>query len=219
MAEFIVHTIPGSPYARAVMATLEEKGAAWTLAAMAPGDSRREPHLSRHPFARLPVLEHGDFILFETQAILRYLDRILPVPPLTPESPEAAARMDQLIGINDWYLFPNCANVIVFHRIIGPALLGTTSDVAAITEAMPRAHLAFAQISRLLGDKLHLTGPAISLADLIIAPQMEFFSRTPEWQELIAGRANLVGWLERMEARPSFQRTIWEKLTDLVQAA
>ena len=37
MSEFTVHTIPGSPFARAVLATLEEKGASYRLAPMAPG--------------------------------------------------------------------------------------------------------------------------------------------------------------------------------------
>lgn len=212
MAEFVVHTIPGSPYSRAVMATLGEKHAPWTLAAITPSDTRQEPHLSRHPFSRMPVLQHGDFILYETQAILRYLDRILPDPPLTPTSPQVAARMDQLIGINDSYLFPNCATIIVFQRVVGPALFGTTPDPAAITEAMPRAHLAFAQISRMLGDSTFMTGASISLADLMIAPQLELFSRTPEWKELTAQRDNLADWLQRMEARASLQNTTWERI-------
>jgi glutathione S-transferase len=83
MAEFTVHTIPGSPFARAVFATLEEKGAPWRIAPLAPGTTRQEPHLSRHPFGRMPVLEHDRFHLYETQAILRYLDRILPRPGWT----------------------------------------------------------------------------------------------------------------------------------------
>jgi glutathione S-transferase len=32
----------------------------------------------------VPVLEHDGFLLYETQAILRYLDRVLPKPALTP---------------------------------------------------------------------------------------------------------------------------------------
>ena len=123
-AESVVHTIPGSPFARAVMATLEEKGVAWRLAPLAPGALKQEPHVSRQPFGRMPVLQHGHFILYETQAILRYLDRVLPDPALTPASPEDAARMDQVMGINDCYLFPGCADVIAFQRVVGPALLG-----------------------------------------------------------------------------------------------
>src|SRR6476646_7732059 len=105
MSEFTVHTIPGSPFARAVLATLEEKGASYRLAPMAPGAHKSPEHLARHPFGRVPVLEHGGFVLYETQAILRYLDRVLPKPALTPADPQLAARMDQLMNINDWYLF------------------------------------------------------------------------------------------------------------------
>ena len=59
MSEFTVHTIPGSPFARAVPATLEEKGASYRLAPMAPGARKSPEHLARHPFGRVPVLEHG----------------------------------------------------------------------------------------------------------------------------------------------------------------
>ena len=85
---FVVHTVPGSPFARAVLATLEEKGAPYRIAPIALGGHKTEPHLARHPFGRMPVLEHDGFILYETQAILRYLDRILPEPPLTPADPK-----------------------------------------------------------------------------------------------------------------------------------
>ncbi len=219
MTDFIVHTIPGSPFARAVMATLEEKRAPWRLAPLAPGSLRGPAHLARQPWGRMPVLEHGDFMLYETQAILRYLDRILPEPALTPAGPRAAARMDQVMGINDWYLFPGCANVIGFQRIVGPALLGLTPDEAAIAEAMPRAHVVFGELSRLLGETTWLAGDTFSLADLMLAPQLDFFAQTPEWAALTARAGNLVRWLDRALARASLQETTWERVAGLARAA
>ncbi len=105
MSEFTVHSIPGSPFGRAVMTTLEEKGARYRFSPVAPGSLRSPEHLARHPFGRVPVLEHDGFLLYETQAILRYLDRMLPSPALTPADPRRAARMDQVMNVNDWYLF------------------------------------------------------------------------------------------------------------------
>ena len=116
MSQFIVHTIPGSPFARSVLATLEEKGASYRVSPVAPGTFRSPEHLARHPFGRVPVLEHNGFSLYETQAILRYLDRMLPVPVLTPADTRRAARMDQAMNVNDWYLFHGVGNVIIFHR-------------------------------------------------------------------------------------------------------
>src|SRR6267154_2445893 len=115
ISEFIVHSVPGSPYGRSVFALLMEKGARYRLAPVTPATRKSEPHISRHPFGRVPVLEHDGFLLYETQAILRYLDRVLPAPPLTPDEPKAAARMDRAMNINDWYLFQGVNNVITFH--------------------------------------------------------------------------------------------------------
>lgn len=219
MTGFTVHTVPGSPFARAVMIALEEKGLPWRLAPLAPGQLRQPAHLARHPFGRMPVVEHGDFTLYETQAILRYVDRVALTPPLTPADPRAAARMDQLLNISDWYLFQGVGNVIAFERVVGPRLMGRVPDEAAIAAAMPKAHPVFDEIGRLLGGGAFLAGDAFTLADSMVAPQMAFLALTPEWTALTARNANLNRWLERMEARPSFAATTWERVADLAKAA
>jgi glutathione S-transferase len=219
MSEFVVHATPGSPFSRSVMAALEEKGADWRLAALKPGTSKLPSHLARHPFGRMPVLEHGDFTLYETQAILRYLDRVLPHPALTPADARRAARMDQVMNINDWYLFHGVGNVIVFHRVIAPQLMGLKPDEAAIEAAMPKARTVFAELARLLGEQAFFAGDNLSLADLMVAPAAAFFTATPEWTELGVPHANLVAWLKRMEARPSLQATTWERVSEMAKAA
>jgi len=219
MSEFIVHAIPGSPFGRAVLTALEEKGASWRLSPVAPGALRSPEHLARHPFGRVPVLEHSGFLLYETQAILRYLDRMLPNPALTPAEPKRAARMDQVMNVNDWYLFQGVANVIVFHRVVGPRVMGLAPDEAAIEAAMPKARAVFAELARLLGGQPFFAGDAISLADLLVAPHLSLFALTPEWSALVAPHKNLVAWLARMEARPSFVATTWERVSEMARAA
>jgi glutathione S-transferase len=219
MSEFIVHTVPGSPYGRAALATLEEKGVRFRLAPVAPGGNRTEPHISRHPFGRVPVLEQDGFLLYETQAILRYLDRILLVPALTPADPKAAARMDQVMNVCDWYLFQGVNNVIGFQRIVGPRLMGLTPIEAVIAEALPKAHTVFNELSRLLGDKPYFAGSTVSLADIHAAPHLDFLSVTPEWATLTAQTPTLVRWLDRMRSRSSFQATTWERVAAMAKAA
>jgi glutathione S-transferase len=219
MSEFTVYSIPGSPFGRAVLAMLEEKAAAYRLLPVAPGTFRSPEHLARHPFGRVPVLEHNGFSLYESQAILRYLDRVLPAPALTPGDCKAAARMDQAMNVNDWYLFQGVASVIAFHRVVGPRLMGLAPDEAAIEAAMPKAHTVFTELARLLGEQRYFTGDTVSLADLLIAPQLAFFTQTPEWSVLAAPHANLVAWLARMEARPSFQATTWDRVAEMAKAA
>jgi glutathione S-transferase len=219
MSEFVVYTVPGSPYARAVLATLEEKRVDYRLSPLAPAGIKSEPHLSRHPFGRMPAVEHDGFRLYETQAILRYIDRIFPGPSLTPADPKAAARMDQVMNINDWYLFQGVANVIVFHRVIGPRLLGVAPDEAAIAAAMPQAYVVFGEFAQLLGSQPFFAGDQLSLADLMVAPQLDFFAGTPEWAPLTANKPNLLAWLDRMNRRASMQATTWSRVSEMAQAA
>jgi glutathione S-transferase len=219
MSELTVHSIPGSPFGRATLATLEEKRASYRFSPVLPGTLRSPEHLARHPFGRVPVLEHDGFMLYETQAILRYLDRVLPSPALTPSDPKRAARMDQVMNVNDWYLFHDVGNVIGFHRVVGPRLMGLKPDEAAIEAAMPKARAVFAELARLLGRQPFFAGDSISLADLMVAPQLAFFTATPEWAELGAPHPNLVAWLSRMEARPSMQATTWDRVSEMAKAA
>jgi glutathione S-transferase len=219
MSEFIVHSVPGSPFGRAVLAMLEEKGAPYRLAPVPLGTFQSPEHLARHPFGRVPVLERDGFMLYETQAILRYLDRALPQPSLTPADPRRAARMDQAMNVNDWYLFHGVGNVIIFHRVIAPRLMGKAPDEAAIGASMPKAKVVFNELARLLGENAYFSGEAISLADLMLAPAVEFFTLVPEWSVLGAPHANLGAWIARMQARPSMQATTWERVSELAKAA
>jgi glutathione S-transferase len=219
MQDFIVHSIPGSPFGRSALVALEEKGARYRIDPVAPGTLRSPEHLARHPFGRVPVLDHGNFRLYECQAILRYLDRVLPQPPLTPTHPHAAGRMDQLMNINDWYLFQGAANVIAFQRIVCPRLMGLKPDEDAIAAAMPKAHAVFDELARQLGDRTFFVDESISLADVLLAPQLDFLRQTPEWEPLTAKSGNLGVWLDRMNARPSMVATTWERVAVIAKVA
>jgi len=207
MSGITVYGIPGSPFLRSVEVTLKEKSLDYHLHAMAPGEHKTEEHLKRHPFGRIPAFEHDGFALYETQAIIRYLDDRFPHPPLTPGDAQRRARMNQVIGIIEWYFFPKAAATIAFNRIIGPRLLGLPADEAAIAEAMPMARTCFAELDRLLGDKPYMAANSVSIADIMLAAQLDLFCECPEGRELIDGTTSLKPWLERMLARPSFLAT------------
>jgi glutathione S-transferase len=206
MTDIIVHGMLGSPYMRAVQMGLEEKGAEYRIQVMGPGEIKSGAYLKKHPFGRVPLFEHGEFRLYETQAILRYLDDVFLEPLFEPSDPRAAARMNQIIGVNDWYFFPKVAAVIVFQRIIGPVLLGTATDEALVAAAMPMAEVCITELNRLLDAQQFFTGHTLSIADLILAPQLDFFAETPEGKSLL-GATRLGDWLARMNTRPSMQRT------------
>jgi glutathione S-transferase len=207
----VVHGVAGSPYVRAALLGLEEKGAPWRLAQMPPGGGRTDAYLAMMPFGRIPVIEHDGFCLYETQAILRWADAVFAGPALQPADARAAARMNQVMGMTDWYVFRSWSAPIGFERIVKPLFLGLPTDEAAIAAALPLARTATAALDAMLGDKPFIAGDAISLADLHFAPHLEFFSMTPEGQEMLAG-TGLSAYLARLQARPSWAATATETL-------
>ena len=207
MDSFVIHSVPGSPFGRTVLAVLIEKGAPFQFKRLTAGTLKSPEHLARHPFGKLPSCAHGAVQIYETQAIVRYIDRVIPAPALTPLDPARAARMDQAMGIVDCYLFPKVSAPIGFQRVVGPILLGTTPDLAVIEAAMPDGHVAFGALAGLLGGDPYLAGDAVSLADFLVFPHFDFLARTPELAALTADHTGLADWVARMARLPSIEAT------------
>lgn len=206
MSDICVYGIPGSPFLRSVEVALKEKDVPYHLHALAPGEHKQAEHLDRHPFGRVPAFEHDGFALYETQAIIRYLDDTFATARLMPQEPKQRARVNQVIGIIEWYFFPKASAPIAFNRIVGPKLLGLPTDEQAIAEAMPMAQTCFVEFDRLLGDQPYFGSAQISIADIVLATQLDLLCATPEGAMLIAA-TRLKPWLNRMLARPSFIAT------------
>jgi glutathione S-transferase len=209
-----VHSIVGSPYGRAVMATCLEKGAPYRLTPVIPGQHRAPEHLARHPFGRVPAIDDDGFSLYETQAILRYIDASRPEPPLTPADPKAAARMNQMIGIIDWYVFaPQSAMTIGFHRVVAPRL-GVPSNEDAVAASLENAQRCVDVLAGLMADgRPYVAGDSFGLGDLHAAPHLDMLSEVPEGAAMLAGTP-ITGWLARVTVRPSFTATTWERLLE-----
>ena len=214
----IVHGIPGSPYVRIPLLVCEEKRAPYRLETMAFGGATKSPeHLARHPFGRIPAIEHGDFKLYEAQAIARYIDQVFDGPSLTPAEPRAQARMNQVINIVDWYVMPSMSVGVGFNRVVKP-MFGLPVDEEAVANALPMAKTCVAALEDLLGAKPYFAGDAVSLADLFAYSHLEFFAQTPEGADLLAG-SPLLGWMERMAERPGVRNTTWDRLLETIAAA
>jgi glutathione S-transferase len=207
MAHPIIYGSARSTYVWSARLALAEKGVTHELVEVPFGAHREEPHLSRHPFAKIPAFEHDGFALYETQAIIRYVDERFAGTPLQPEDVHEWSRMNQVIGIVDAYAWPAIAGAILFNRIMVPRVLGGSPDEAAIAAAMPQARLCLAEIDRLMEDHRFLAADFISLADLMVVPLLYFFSNVPDGRAPMAEHPKLQGWLRQMETRQSFQVT------------
>ena len=210
MTEIVVHGISFSPYVRSVAMTLEIKGVPYRHQPIelgpVPGGLGSPEHRRLHPFGRVPVLDHGDVRLYETQAILRYLDARFPQSPLQPSEPKALGRMSQAMGVLDCYMFTQTIRPIGAERVVRPQLMGLAADEAVVAAALPATETCLAALERLLGHDKFLAGDTLSLADVLLAPQFHLISPAPEIRERLQG-TKLFGWLERMLAHPSMVAT------------
>ena len=94
-------------------------------------------HLERHPFGRVPALQHGDFMLYETNAIAAYVDEVFPGAKLTPADPRKRARMNQWIGNLNWYFYPEMIYHVTHERLVYPEL-GIPGNDLIVQRAIPK---------------------------------------------------------------------------------
>jgi len=209
MSGTIVHGVAGSPYVQAVRLVLEEKQATYDFAAMPSGTSKEPAHLARHPFGRVPAFKHDEFALYETQAIVRYIDETFAGPSLVPAGARQRARMNQILGIVDWYAFPSWAVKIAVQRLFVPRS-GRTPDEAVIESAMPEAATCVRELDRFREENggPYLVGAVPTLADFVVAPFYAYLAKTPEGKRLLEPHQGLRGWWERMSARDSVKKII-----------
>jgi len=94
-----------SVYVRIARLALEEKQVSYGLVEVDVFAKTGVPqeHLKRQPFGRIPAFEHDGFHLYETNAIVRYIDDAFPGCKLQSTDPKARAKVNQIVGILDAY--------------------------------------------------------------------------------------------------------------------
>jgi len=206
MSKMTLWGFDGSTYVRTVKMVLAEKRYAdfeqIQLNVLA-GEPKSPEHLVRHPFGKVPVLDHDGMRILETSAIARYLNDVLPGNSLVPSTPKDRARMDMVIGIIDSYGYGALVGgIAAFHLF--PDFVGGKN------ESMRNSGLENGKKVLELSMKTRGTSPFIagdlSIADLYLAPIAFYLSLTPDMPELlkIEGFAD---WWARVQALESFQKT------------
>lgn len=109
-----------SLYTQAAKVALTEKGVDFASVEVDPFGDPQAALAAGRPFARVPVLDHDGFRLYETQAIAAYVDAAFPGPALTPVAPRARARMVQAIALFDAYGFDPMIAQHYGHTVFAP---------------------------------------------------------------------------------------------------
>lgn len=194
---------PRSSYVRTARMALAEKGVRYTLLSAAPSS----PEVTAiHPFARIPALRDGDFTLFETSAIVRYVDEAFAGPPLLPGGARERARAEAWISaVSSYYYDPMVRRYVL--QYIFPRGAGGQPDRAVIDAAASEMQPLMRALDAAYGARDWLAGNQCSAADLFVAPILAYVELFPEGQRLLAEHANVRRAQAAIRARASFAAT------------
>jgi glutathione S-transferase len=206
MSDMTLWGFDGSTYVRTVKMVLAEKGA--TQFKQVPlnvlaGEPKTPEHRERHPFGKVPVLDHEGLRILETTAIARYLNDVLPGKSLIPSTPKDRARMDMIIGLIDSYGYGSLIGGVAAYHLF-PDFVGGKND------AMRKGGLENGRKMIELAMKTKGSSPFIagdlSLADLYLAPIAFYVSLTPD-KDALFNVPGFADWWTKIQALSSFKET------------
>jgi len=161
---------------------------------------------SLHPFGRVPVLRHGDVVLWETAAIVTYIDEAFAGPPLQPACAQRRAMMRAWMGSVDSYFYPWAVFRLVHERLVYGEL-GIDADERVVTGALPEVRRMLAVLERhLAADRTYLADDTASLADYFMLPSIVALSMIEEGRDMLAQTPSIGRWLVTMSTLPAVQQ-------------
>jgi len=197
-----LYDFPFSPNCRKVRAVAYELGIALEheRVDLLAGGQRAPAFLARNPNGRVPVLEDGDLILWESTAIIRYLAA---GSPLAPSAPRAAAEVDRWIAWQLAHLAPAMSKV-AFEKIVKRLTGRGAPDAARVAEGTEE----FARLTEILDGTLagrEFVAGSLSLADFALAAH---YSLAAAAGLEVAPHRRVESWLARVSARDSMKRAL-----------
>ncbi|MDH3445207.1 MAG: glutathione S-transferase family protein [Deltaproteobacteria bacterium] len=213
----------GSPFAWRVMLTLELKGLAYEskLLEFSKGENKAPAYLQLNPRGKVPTLKDGDFVIYESLAIMAYLDRRHPEPPLFGATAAETGLIWRAISECESYLVPAA------DKLIRPIFFGKGLDkVDEIEAAAQTARQELKTLDESLSRSGWLVGERISAADVSVFPLIQILSRAASKEAarplnlrllpLAQTYPNIAAWVRRLEALPGYEKTYpphWRETT------
>jgi glutathione S-transferase len=205
MSDPIVFGFPRSTFVQIVRLVLTHKDVSYTFRDLEP-EMGKSTHLALHPFNRVPILLHGNFTVYETSAIVTYVEETFDNVALRPANSRERARMDQWISAVNSYYYPYMIYHVSHERRVFPEL-GIASDEKVVAHALPKIEVGLQVVEQELADgRDYLLGSELTLADFYLLPSTYAFGMTPEGKLMYPKYTAFCQWRERMEALPSVRR-------------
>lgn len=196
---------PMSTCTRKVLFLLAEKNAKFDFEVLdfGKGEHKSPDHVARQPFGQVPALDDDGFELFESRAMLRYLDERLEGPSFTPKDLKKRALMEQWISV-ETSNFTVPAMKIIYQRIFHP-MRGLPVDAAAVEEGRTALGRCLDIMETQLGKTKYVAGDELTLADIGYLPYIEYIFAGGDG-DLVTSRPHVSRWWTELSSRPSWQK-------------
>jgi glutathione S-transferase len=204
----------GSAFSWRVLLALEHKGLSYDsqLLHFDKQEHQSPQMLKLNPRGRVPVLKDGDYVVFESVAVLYYLDIKYPQPPIFGESPEEAGVIMRVICEFQAYAEPSLS------KIVNAIFAGQVADrIDELTDAMHVVAREARTIEGRLSKEQWIVGANYSATDMVIFPWIQLLRRALDRDAAAELGARflpmernypaLARWIGRIEALPGYQRT------------
>lgn len=204
----------GSPFSWRVLLALEHKGLTYDSQLLQfDKQEHQSPHMLRlNPRGRVPVLKDGDYVVFESLAILYYLEVKYPERPIFGTTPEEAGVIMRVICEFQAYTEPS------LQKIVSAIFADRVSDALdALTDAMHVVAREARTIEGRLSKEQWIVGASYSATDMVIFPWIQLLRRALDRSAAaeLGGRflpmernyPALGRWIQRIEALPGYART------------
>lgn len=193
-----------SSYTRTVRMALAEKGVAYTMQSCGPNTPEV---LAVHPLGKIPAMRDGEIALWETAAIVNYLDECFDTGvSLRPGNITERTRALQWISAINSYLYDTMVRRYVL-QIIFPRGADGKPDRAVVDKALAEMPVQFAALDKAYSGGDFLAGSSLSAADLFLAPILAYVKAMPEGGAQLAQYPDVARAHTAMCARASFLAT------------
>ena len=165
------------------------------------GGNREPAYLAMNPTGLVPTLVEDDFVLWESNAITRYLCEKYGHGSLFPANPRVRATADTWM---DWQQ-TTCAPMMlpVFWGLVRTP--EAERDYDRINAGIERGHEVWGMFDRHLEGRAFVAGDDFTMGDIPIGPQAH------RWLNLVDDRPsmpNLEAWYQRLTERPAFRKNV-----------
>ncbi|MBI3772797.1 MAG: glutathione S-transferase family protein [Gammaproteobacteria bacterium] len=201
-----IYLIPGAPNCRKVQAVASQLGLKYQTQVLdiRTGDTDTPAYRSLNPNGYTPTLVDGDFVLWESNAIMQYLCCVQPETDLFPN--DAKLRAD----ITRWQFWEQAnlqgnANSLFRENFLKPNYFGQSPDPAHVEYATQQFQIYTPMLDRHLQGRRYMVGDNLTIADFTLAASFCYatLAKLP-WESY----SNIQNWYQTIDQMPVWHNTV-----------